>query len=121
MLWKVVPTAHDLAEWGSRTARERSGRQAMCERVRGEWKLGRGTWGSGRQVLAAVKHSARSSWTAAAAAAVGGGGAVQAEKSQATGTLWKIVALRLIDSSRRRQQEEIAAGAGRGSRLEQQA
>lgn len=64
------------------------------ERKSREWevgsvgeRVGNGPTGCRRQVLAAVKHSARSTWTAAAAAAaVGGEGAVvqAGEEQEAT-------------------------------------
>lgn len=81
MLWKVVPTAHDLAKWGSR---KRESREWEVGSVRE--RVGNGPTGCRRQVLAAVKHSARSTWTAAAAAAVGGEGAVvqAGEEQEAT-------------------------------------
>lgn len=76
-----MPTAHDLAKWGSRK-REQAVGSGQC----GGGSLGNGPRGCRRQVLAAVKHSARSTWTAAAAAAVGGEGAVvqAGEEQEAT-------------------------------------
>lgn len=63
-----MPTAHDLAKWaaGKREVERGRGVGERVGRVGEEWRGGVAAGlGSRRQVLAAVKHSAHSTWTAA--------------------------------------------------------